>query len=115
MNRRIRLCSILLSFLIPSIAWSQQTTEQPLAQKSPAERLDGPPIVSAKAWVVADGKMGNVLWGFKETEALAMASTTKIMTARLVLQLARSDAKALDEVIVVSEKAAKTTGTESAS
>src|SRR5262245_2555839 len=103
MNRPGWLCGILLSFLMPFIALSQQTGDQPLAQKSPADRVDGPPIVSAKAWVVADGKTGKMLWGFKETEALAMASTTKIMTARLVLQLARDSAKELDEVIVVSE------------
>jgi serine-type D-Ala-D-Ala carboxypeptidase (penicillin-binding protein 5/6) len=75
-----------------------------------AEPLDGPPVVSAKAWVVADGKTGKVLWGSNEAEARPMASTSKIMTAWIVLRLAADDAKVLDEVVTYSERAAKTTG-----
>jgi D-alanyl-D-alanine carboxypeptidase (penicillin-binding protein 5/6) len=39
-----------------------------------------------------------------------MASTTKIMTAHLVLQLAVAEPRVLDETLVVSERAAATTG-----
>ena len=39
-----------------------------------------------------------------------MASTSKIMTAHLVLRLAAKDPKVLDEVVTFSERADKTTG-----
>jgi D-alanyl-D-alanine carboxypeptidase (penicillin-binding protein 5/6) len=78
--------------------------------KSPADRLDGPPIVSAKSWAITDGKTGTLLWGSNEAAARPMASTTKIMTAWLVLRLADEHAGLLDETIVYSERAAGTTG-----
>jgi len=78
--------------------------------KAPPEALDGPPVVTAKAWAVADGKTGQLLWGVNESESRPIASTTKIMTAWLVLSLAESDAKVLDETIIYSERAAATRG-----
>lgn len=78
--------------------------------KAPPDPLDGPPHVTAKAWVVADGKTGTVLRGGNEAEARPIASTSKIMTAWVVLGLAAGDPKALDEVVTYSERAAKTTG-----
>lgn len=83
---------------------------QPAPPKAPADSLDGPPFVTAKAWVVADGKTGKVLWGSDAAEPRPMASTTKIMTAWVVLRLAAADPKVLDEVVTFSEQAAKTTG-----
>ena len=81
--------------------------------KAPPDRLDGPPIVSAKGWAIADGLTGQVLWGDHEAEARPIASTTKIMTAFLVLKLAEADPKVLDEAITFSERAAKTNGSSS--
>jgi D-alanyl-D-alanine carboxypeptidase (penicillin-binding protein 5/6) len=81
--------------------------------KAPADRLDGPPIVSAKGWAVADGATGKLLWGDHEAEARPIASTTKIMTAWIVLRLAETDPKVLDEVVTFSERAAKTPGSSS--
>jgi serine-type D-Ala-D-Ala carboxypeptidase (penicillin-binding protein 5/6) len=82
----------------------------PLPERQPADRPDGPPVVSAKGWAIADGKTGQVLWGSAEKEPLAIASTTKIMTARLVLKLAAADPKVLDETVTFSEKAAQVPG-----
>jgi D-alanyl-D-alanine carboxypeptidase (penicillin-binding protein 5/6) len=79
----------------------------PAQTKQSADALDGPPFVTCKAWAVADGKSGEVLWGFADTTPRAMASTTKIMTAWLVLS---REAKALDELVTVSEQADKTGG-----
>lgn len=81
--------------------------------KAPAENLDGPPVVTAKAWALADGKTGKVLWESKGNEPLAIASTTKIMTAYIVLTLAATDATVLDEVVTFSERADKTPGSTS--
>src|SRR5438477_10974233 len=80
------------------------------APKAPADRLEGPPFVTAKAWAVADGRTGRVLWGDKEAEPRAIASTTKIMTAWIVLRLAEDDPKVHDEEVVYSERAARTPG-----
>lgn len=75
-----------------------------------AEPLDGPPVVSAKAWIVVDGQTGKKVWGGNEAEARPMASTSKIMTAWIVLRLAVADPKVLDEVVTYSERAARTIG-----
>lgn len=84
--------------------------QQPTSRKLPADSLDGPPFVSAKAWAIADGKTGKILRGFNESEARPMASTSKIMTAFIVLQLAAENPKVLDEIVTYSERAAKTVG-----
>jgi D-alanyl-D-alanine carboxypeptidase (penicillin-binding protein 5/6) len=80
---------------------------------SPA-RADSPPAatpeVSAKAWAIADGATGKVLWGGHEAEPRPIASTSKIMTAWIVLSVADGDPKALDEIVTFSERAAKTKG-----
>lgn len=88
-------------------------TENPVevSASPPAESANGgPPAVSARAWAIADGKTGQFLWGGNEAEKRPMASTTKIMTALLVLGLAAADPKVLDEVVTFSERAAKTPG-----
>jgi D-alanyl-D-alanine carboxypeptidase (penicillin-binding protein 5/6) len=96
----------LLSALAPLPTIAQQP-------KTPAERADGPPMVAAKAWAIADGTTGKILWGDHEAESRPIASTTKIMTAFLALRLAETDPKILDEVITFSERAAKTSGSSS--
>jgi D-alanyl-D-alanine carboxypeptidase (penicillin-binding protein 5/6) len=81
--------------------------------KAPPDRLDGPPVVTAKAWTVADGTTGKVLWGDHEAEPRPVASTTKIMTALIVLQLADSRPTVLNETVTFSERASKTPGSSS--
>jgi len=76
----------------------------------PPDPLGGPPFVTAKAWVAIDGESGTVLGGDNETQPLDMASTTKIMTAHVVLQLAEEDPEVLDEVVTFSERADRTIG-----
>ncbi len=105
------LTSAFLLMLAPVLAVeAQPPAEKPLPAQKPADRPDGPPIVSAKAWAIADGKTGKLLWSSQEGEALAIASTTKIMTAWIVFQLAADNPKVLDEVLTVSTRAARTTG-----
>ena len=81
--------------------------------REPPESLDGPPLTTCKAWAVADASTGKVLWGKKESDKLDIASTTKMMTAYIVCELAKSDPKVLDEVITFSETADKTGGSTS--
>jgi D-alanyl-D-alanine carboxypeptidase (penicillin-binding protein 5/6) len=89
---------------------AQAPEEKPLPAKEAADRVDGPPIVSARAWAIADGATGRFLWGAQESQALNMASTTKIMTGWLIFKLAADQPRVLDEVVVVSEAAARTPG-----
>lgn len=81
--------------------------ELPLADADP---LDGPPIVTSKAWAVADARTGKLLQGNNQTRSLDFASTTKIMTAYLVLRLAEAKPEVLDEVVTFSERADNTGG-----
>jgi serine-type D-Ala-D-Ala carboxypeptidase (penicillin-binding protein 5/6) len=110
MPRRAPFVIAFLVLATPATAFAQQKPDAAPAPKAKADALDGPPFVSAKAWVVADGKTGKVLWGFNAEEARPMASTSKIMTAHLVLRLAAKDPAVLDEVIAFSERADKTIG-----
>lgn len=113
MKTSFRLIAVAALAATVGFVHAQPPDEKPLPPKAPAEKFDGPPVVSAKGWCVADGKTGKVLWGANEKDALPIASTTKIMTAYLVLKLAAADAKVLDEVLTFSEAADKTPGSSS--
>jgi D-alanyl-D-alanine carboxypeptidase (penicillin-binding protein 5/6) len=104
MRRPIALWVLVLS--LSPLARAQEAAVEEL----PRESLDGPPIVSCKAWAIADGKSGELLWGGNEEASLQIASTTKIMTALLVLELAKSEPAVLEEVVTISERADKTSG-----
>lgn len=71
--------------------------------------LDGPPIVTCKAWVIGDTD-GHVLWNKDGDRPLAAASTTKIMTAHVVLKMADENPNILDEIITFSQTADETIG-----
>jgi len=60
-----------------------------------------PPKVRAAGAVLMDAETGRVLWGKDEHVPLAMASTTKIMTAILALESGR-----MNETVTVSKRAA---------
>lgn len=93
---------------LAELAFAQEPP--PLPARLPADTADGPPIVSARAWAIFDGRTGQRLFGGNDATAMAMASTTKIMTAWIVLQQAVDNPKVLDDVIVVSDVAARTAG-----
>jgi D-alanyl-D-alanine carboxypeptidase (penicillin-binding protein 5/6) len=82
-------------------------------EKQPPDPLDGPPFVTANAWVVLDGKTGAVVEGHDEDKPLDMASTTKMMTALVVLRAARARPALFDETVTFSEKADRTPGSTS--
>ena len=78
--------------------------------REPRESLDGPPLTTCKAWAIADAKTGKLLWGHHEADKVDIASTTKMITAYIVCQLAKNDPSVLDEVVTFSETADKTPG-----
>ena len=63
------------------------------------------PNINSRAAIVYDRNSGAILYGKKENEQRKMASTTKIMTAIIVLENAN-----LDDIVTVSKKAAGTGG-----
>ncbi|MBR4113157.1 MAG: D-alanyl-D-alanine carboxypeptidase, partial [Anaerotignum sp.] len=79
-----RILSVLLLFLL-----------------SAATVFGAEPNVAAQGAALIDGKTGRLLWGQNAEEPMAMASTTKIMTAILVLE--NCD---LGEIVTVSKNAA---------
>ena len=60
------------------------------------------PNIAAQGAALIDGKTGRLLWGRNAEEPMAMASTTKIMTAVLVLENC-----GLEEIVTVSKNAAR--------
>jgi len=60
-----------------------------------------PPTVNAHGAILLDAETGRILWGKNEHEPLAMASTTKIMTAVMALE-----SGLMNETVTVSAKAA---------
>ena len=81
--------------------------------KEPAEDLSAPPLTTCKAWAIGDAKTGQLLWSHEADKPLDIASTTKMMTALIVAQLAAADDKTLGETITFSERADKTSGSTS--
>jgi len=75
--------------------------------------LGGPPPVSSGAWAIADGTTGELLWGYNQDQPRKIASTTKIMCAWVVLQLAAADPAVLDEMVTFSKLADQTGGSTS--
>ena len=92
------LCIISISTLsAPSVYGAP--SKKPVAK--PAVITDKPPSVSAAAAVLMDVTTGDILFGKQADSLRPPASTTKIMTAILGLELGRPD-----EVVTVSQKAA---------
>ncbi len=85
-----------------------------LFAKEPADSLSGPPFVSCHAWGIADGRTGELLWGAAVDDPRKSASTTKMMCACVILDLARTNPGILDEVVTFSQLADDTTGSTAA-
>ncbi len=81
--------------------------------RRPRDPVAGPPIVTAKAWSIGDQTTGQILFQSDGDDRLPMASTTKVMTALVVLNLCGNDPKRLDEMIEFSHRADRTGGTSS--
>ncbi|MCA9038012.1 MAG: serine hydrolase [Planctomycetaceae bacterium] len=78
------------------------------------EDLNAAPAVTCRAWTIMDLQSGETLWSQSADQHLDMASTTKIMTAWLIVKFASSQPEILDEVLIFSDRADKTPGSTSA-
>lgn len=63
------------------------------------------PKLNARSAIIYDRTTKEIIWGKNETQKRAMASTTKIMTAIIVLENSK-----LSDIVIVSKKAAATGG-----
>lgn len=70
-----------------------------------AATITNEPVLNARAAIIYDRTTKEIIWGKNENDKRAMASTTKIMTALVVL-----DNCNLDDIVVISKKAAGTGG-----
>lgn len=95
--------SFLLNLCAPERTFGSQPETQVLETTCP-------PAVTCKAWAIADGRTGELLWHFNGDEPRKAASTTKMMCAYVVLQLAGKEPDVLDERVTFSELAAATSG-----
>ena len=100
-NRLFLLCLIALGFA------GCATQHQPGQM---TEDFSTSPPVTAKAWAITDGRTGELLWSFNADEPRKSASTTKMMCAYVILQLAEQQPSVLDEIVIFSELADKTSG-----
>ena len=70
------------------------------------KRIQEPKQLNSRRYAIYDRASGTCMYGKNENKQTAMASTTKIMTAIIVLE----NCKNLDEVVTISAKAAGTGG-----
>ena len=91
----------------PEIVNAEILTQQPM------DSLDGPPFVSCDSWIIVNAADGSTIGGHETTTPRPFASTTKIMTAWLVIRLADEHSEVLDEIITMSARADETRGSTS--
>jgi serine-type D-Ala-D-Ala carboxypeptidase (penicillin-binding protein 5/6) len=82
---------------------------EPLAELLPSD-ANGTPIVSCKAWAVADARTGKIIAGDRQDVPLDIASTTKMMTVLLIAKEIQNDPNVLEESISFSKRADQTIG-----
>lgn len=99
--------------LVPELKEPPVPSVESRPTKAPRDSLDGPPHVTCNAWVVMDGVSGEILYERNASSRLDPASTTKMMTALLVVEHAASHPEVLDEIITFSSRADATNGSTS--
>ena len=79
-------------------------------ERKPLDDPFGPPQVTCTAWTIVDRASGTPVASVKSEEPMHIASTTKIMTAYVVLKMAAARPEVLDEVVTFSKRADDTIG-----
>ena len=110
--QKIAILVILLLILFPIFVLADDEEEeeynqnevQNLIVESASFSVEEPKI-NARAAIIYDRTTKQIIWGKNENEKRAMASTTKIMTALVVLENSN-----LSDVVTISKKAAGTGG-----
>lgn len=98
---------IIFSYIFPVFA-DEEDLENPIdfsSITSSSSEIITEPSINSRAAIVLDRKSGLILYGKNENEKRKMASTTKIMTAIVVIENAN-----LESIVTISQKAAGTGG-----
>lgn len=82
-----------------------ETINSEQLETRPADTLDGTPFVTCKGFAITDASSGQLLFGSQPNTIREPASTTKIMTAWLILKLAAEKPDIMNEVMTFSERA----------
>lgn len=106
---RVLICLFLIifSYIFPVFA-DEEDLENPIdfsSITSSSSEIITEPSINSRAAIVLDRKSGLILYGKNENEKRKMASTTKIMTAIVVIENAN-----LESIVTISQKAAGTGG-----
>ena len=106
---RVLICLFLIifSYIFPVFA-DEEDFENPIdfsSITSSSSEIITEPSINSRAAIVLDRKSGLILYGKNENEKRKMASTTKIMTAIVVIENAN-----LESIVTISQKAAGTGG-----
>lgn len=96
--------------LIPEAPTPGQVLDQSTTDRQPADDVDGPPILSCRSWIIGNAKDGQIFAEHDAESPRDFASTTKIMTAYVVLQRAQTEPDLLKEMVTVSALADSTPG-----
>ena len=107
-KRIIYICTIIILILANCTAYvfaDDADEEELLENEETIAEEQKEPVLNARAAVIYDRKTKEIIWGKNENEKKAMASTTKIMTAIVVLEKGN-----LSDVVTISKKAANTGG-----
>ena len=105
----IHKCFIILVILIiiPSFSLADDIEESYISNSdyyiNVSSNISTVPIINAKHAIVLDRASKTILYGKKENEMCKMASTTKIMTAIIVLE----NCSNLNEQVTISKKASR--------
>ncbi len=90
------------------------STLKPLPKRQPADSLQGPPFTACAVWAIADPRTGELLWDHGGAATPRdIASTTKIMTARVALQMVAEDRRLLDSRVTFDQQSDQTSGSSS--
>ena len=87
--------------------------EEPPKDRLAADPLTGPPLTTASAWTIVDANSGIEIAGLASGDQRHPASVTKIMTAYLILEMAKKQPEILDELLTFSHSADEVIGSSS--
>lgn len=74
--------------------------------QSASSNATNEPVINSRSAVIYDRVSGEIIWGKDESSKRKMASTTKIMTAVIVIE----NVKDLSKTVTISEKSARVGG-----
>lgn len=115
MKKKINIIIILLlifELFINTIVFADDEDEEEINEESLNEitletiaKINEEPNINARAAIIYDRETKEIIWGKNENDKKSMASTTKIMTAIVVLENAK-----LTDIVTVSKRAASIGG-----